>query len=75
MFSYWLLRSSYLPLGMTLLGECGTLVTIVHNAHVGNTYALARSHTGDFLFTGGEDGAIHMYEICCAKIRFYFTKE
>ncbi|KAG5081496.1 hypothetical protein AAZX31_02G256900 [Glycine max] len=41
----------------------GALVTIVHNAHVGNTYALARSHTGDFLFTGGEDGAIHMYEI------------
>ncbi|CAL0317569.1 unnamed protein product [Lupinus luteus] len=41
----------------------GTLLTIVHNAHVGNTYALARSHTGDFLFTGGEDGTIHMYEI------------
>jgi len=41
----------------------GDLMTIVHNAHVGNTYALARSHTGDFLFTGGEDGAIHMYEI------------
>lgn len=41
----------------------GTLMTVVHNAHVGNTYALARSHTGDFLFTGGEDGAIHMYEI------------
>ncbi|KAK7300335.1 hypothetical protein RJT34_11178 [Clitoria ternatea] len=41
----------------------GTLMTIVQNAHVGNTYALARSHTGDFLFTGGEDGAIHMYEI------------
>ncbi|KAF7815463.1 F-box/WD-40 repeat-containing protein [Senna tora] len=41
----------------------GNLTTIIHNAHVGNTYALARSHTGDFLFTGGEDGAIHMYEI------------
>lgn len=41
----------------------GTLKTVIHNAHVGNTYALARSHTGDFLFTGGEDGAIHMYEI------------
>lgn len=41
----------------------GTLTTIIQNAHVGNTYALARSHTGDFLFTGGEDGAIHMYEI------------
>ncbi|XP_054818471.1 F-box/WD-40 repeat-containing protein At5g21040 isoform X2 [Prosopis cineraria] len=41
----------------------GTLMTIIHNAHVGNTYALARSHTGDFLFTGGDDGAINMYEI------------
>ncbi|KAG6605850.1 F-box/WD-40 repeat-containing protein, partial [Cucurbita argyrosperma subsp. sororia] len=26
-------------------------------------YALARSHTGDFLFTGGEDGAIHMFDV------------
>ncbi|XP_004491170.1 F-box/WD-40 repeat-containing protein At5g21040 [Cicer arietinum] len=41
----------------------GSLVTIVQNAHVGNTYALARSLTGDFVFTGGEDGSIHMYEI------------
>ncbi|XP_022730679.1 F-box/WD-40 repeat-containing protein At5g21040-like [Durio zibethinus] len=41
----------------------GTLLNVIHNAHVGNTYALARSRTGDFLFTGGEDGAIHMFEI------------
>ncbi|KAJ7964849.1 F-box/WD-40 repeat-containing protein family [Quillaja saponaria] len=41
----------------------GTLLTFIPNAHVGNTYSLARSHTGNFLFTGGEDGAIHMYEI------------
>ncbi|XVF19535.1 hypothetical protein REPUB_Repub11eG0119300 [Reevesia pubescens] len=41
----------------------GTLLDVIHNAHVGNTYALARSRTGDFLFTGGEDGAIHMFEI------------
>ncbi|MED6168337.1 hypothetical protein PIB30_010667 [Stylosanthes scabra] len=41
----------------------GSLLTIILGAHVGNTYALARSHTGDFLFTGGEDGSIHMYEI------------
>lgn len=41
----------------------GNLATVVLNAHVGNTYALARSHTGDFIFTGGEDGSIHMYEI------------
>ncbi|KAH7561361.1 hypothetical protein ACOSP7_015957 [Xanthoceras sorbifolium] len=41
----------------------GTLLNIIHGAHVGNTFSLARSHAGDFLFTGGEDGAIHMYEI------------
>ncbi|KAF2300051.1 hypothetical protein GH714_007640 [Hevea brasiliensis] len=41
----------------------GTLLTVINHAHVGNTYSLARSHTGDFLFTGGEDGAIHMFEI------------
>ncbi|XVE79101.1 hypothetical protein DITRI_Ditri14bG0030600 [Diplodiscus trichospermus] len=41
----------------------GTLINVIHNAHVGNTYALARSRTGDFLFTGGEDGAVHMFEI------------
>lgn len=41
----------------------GTLLNVIHNAHVGNTYALARSRTGDFLFTGGEDGAVHMFQI------------
>ncbi|KAJ8750165.1 hypothetical protein K2173_014080 [Erythroxylum novogranatense] len=41
----------------------GTLLTVISSAHVGNTYALARSHTGDFIFTGGEDGAIHMFEM------------
>lgn len=41
----------------------GTLLNVIQNGHVGNTYALARSCTGDFLFTGGEDGAIHMFEI------------
>ncbi|EEF40737.1 F-box/WD-40 repeat-containing protein At5g21040 [Ricinus communis] len=41
----------------------GTLLAVINRAHVGNTYSLARSHTGDFLFTGGEDGAIHMFEI------------
>ncbi|GAB4859913.1 hypothetical protein Ancab_011394 [Ancistrocladus abbreviatus] len=40
-----------------------TLIAIIPHAHVGNAYALARSHTGDFLFTGGEDGSIHMFEI------------
>ncbi|KAF8403487.1 hypothetical protein HHK36_011591 [Tetracentron sinense] len=41
----------------------GTRVSIIQNAHVGNCNSLARSHTGDLLFTGGEDGAIHMFEI------------
>ncbi|KAL5707820.1 hypothetical protein ACHQM5_018677 [Ranunculus cassubicifolius] len=41
----------------------GTLITSVENAHVGNTSSLARSHTGNLVFTGGEDGKIHMFEI------------
>ncbi|KAK7829807.1 f-box/wd-40 repeat-containing protein [Quercus suber] len=41
----------------------GTLITIICSAHVGNTYSVARSHTGNYLFTGGEDGAIHMFKI------------
>ncbi|XP_057548430.1 F-box/WD-40 repeat-containing protein At5g21040-like [Amaranthus tricolor] len=46
----------------------GTLAGIIPQAHEGNTYALARSHTGDFLFTGGEDGSIHMFDISkCAE--------
>ncbi|KAL3828656.1 hypothetical protein ACJIZ3_017458 [Penstemon smallii] len=41
----------------------GNLVAVIKSAHVGNAYSLARSHTGKLLFTGGEDGSIHMYEI------------
>lgn len=41
----------------------GTLLTVINSAHVGNTYSLARSHAGDFIFTGGEDGSIHMFEV------------
>lgn len=41
----------------------GTIMTVFHGAHAGNASSLARSCTGDFLFTGGEDGAIHMFEI------------
>ncbi|CAL1404581.1 unnamed protein product [Linum trigynum] len=41
----------------------GTLLNVIAQAHAGNVYALARSHTGDLLFTGGEDGAIHMFEM------------
>ncbi|MCD9640395.1 hypothetical protein HAX54_025684 [Datura stramonium] len=41
----------------------GSKLVIVNNAHAGYTYSLARSHTGKLLFTGGEDGAIHMFEI------------
>lgn len=41
----------------------GNMLDAIHNAHVGNTYALARSYLGDLLFTGGESGDIHMFEI------------
>lgn len=41
----------------------GSLTDVVKDAHVGNAYSLARSHTGSFVFTGGEDGVIRMYEI------------
>ncbi|XP_022898381.1 F-box/WD-40 repeat-containing protein At5g21040-like [Olea europaea var. sylvestris] len=41
----------------------GTPLAIINNAHVGNAYSLACSHTGKLIFTGGEDGSIHMFEI------------
>ncbi|CAI9781347.1 unnamed protein product [Fraxinus pennsylvanica] len=41
----------------------GTLLAVINSAHVGNTYSLTCSHTGKLLFTGGEDGSIHMFEI------------
>ncbi|KAL3530158.1 hypothetical protein ACH5RR_009480 [Cinchona calisaya] len=43
--------------------NAGIQLAAINNAHVGNTYSLARSHTGKLLFSGGEDGAIHMFEI------------
>lgn len=65
---------SIAPHGSSLVSSAGsdvyvwdtsdaTLSAFITHAHVGNTYALARSHTGEFLFTGGEDGAIHMFQI------------
>ncbi|XP_077226395.1 F-box protein 2 [Tasmannia lanceolata] len=41
----------------------GNRIGIIQNAHVGNVVSLARSYSGDLLFTGGEDGAIHMFEV------------
>ncbi|KAL7152011.1 hypothetical protein ABFS83_04G069100 [Erythranthe nasuta] len=41
----------------------GTQLGVINSAHFGNTYSLARSHTGKLLFTGGEDGSIHMFEV------------
>ncbi|XP_042001648.1 F-box/WD-40 repeat-containing protein At5g21040-like [Salvia splendens] len=41
----------------------GSLLSIIYSAHAGNAYALARSHSGKLLFTGGEDGSIHMFEV------------
>lgn len=43
--------------------DSGMRPTVIKSAHVGNTYSLTRSHTGKLLFTGGDDGAIHMFEI------------
>lgn len=43
--------------------DSGDQLTVIQNVHVGNTCGLARSYVGDLLFTGGDDGAIHMFEI------------
>ncbi|KAK9170660.1 hypothetical protein Syun_002800 [Stephania yunnanensis] len=45
--------------------DTGDLVSVLGNAHVGNACSLARSHMGDLLFTGGDDGSIRMFE--CTK--------
>ncbi|CAA0817136.1 F-box/WD-40 repeat-containing protein [Striga hermonthica] len=41
----------------------GNQLVVINGAHGGNVYSLARSHTGKLLFSGGEDGSIHMFEI------------
>ncbi|XP_075077957.1 F-box/WD-40 repeat-containing protein At5g21040-like [Nicotiana tabacum] len=41
----------------------GSKLAIVTNVHAGDAFSLARSLTGKLLFSGGEDGAIHMFEI------------
>ncbi|KAI4386171.1 hypothetical protein MLD38_004126 [Melastoma candidum] len=41
----------------------GNLSTLIRHAHAGETYAVARSRTGEFLFSGGQDGKIHMFEV------------
>jgi WD40 repeat protein len=41
----------------------GGLTNIVSNTHVGNAYSLARTHLADVLFTGGEDGAVHLFDV------------
>ncbi|KAI3461203.1 hypothetical protein Pfo_017866 [Paulownia fortunei] len=41
----------------------GSQLAVINSVHVGNVYSLARSLTGKLLFTGGEDGSIHMFEI------------
>lgn len=41
----------------------GSQLAIINSPHAGNAYALARSHTGNLLFSGGEDGSIHMFEM------------
>uniref|UniRef100_A0ACD5UF03 Uncharacterized protein n=1 Tax=Avena sativa TaxID=4498 RepID=A0ACD5UF03_AVESA len=41
----------------------GELTTIISNAHAGNAYSVARTHLTDVLFTGGEDGAIRLFDV------------
>lgn len=41
----------------------GELTTIISNAHVGNAYSVARTHLAGVLFTGGEDGAIRLFDV------------
>ncbi|KAL3620278.1 hypothetical protein CASFOL_035190 [Castilleja foliolosa] len=41
----------------------GAQLAVMNSIHVGNVHSLARSHTGKLLFTGGEDGSIHMFEV------------
>ncbi|PKA61840.1 F-box/WD-40 repeat-containing protein [Apostasia shenzhenica] len=41
----------------------GNLMDVIHDAHVSNAYALACSYSGDLVFTGGDDGDIHMYKV------------
>lgn len=47
----------------------GSLIDVFKDTHVGNAYSLARSHTGSFVFTGGEDGAIHMFEVITDRVK------
>ncbi|KAH9291449.1 hypothetical protein KI387_043359, partial [Taxus chinensis] len=42
--------------------ETGQQLRVRLNVHVGNAYSLKCSRSGHLLFTGGEDGAIHMFE-------------
>ncbi|WVZ71742.1 hypothetical protein U9M48_020288, partial [Paspalum notatum var. saurae] len=41
----------------------GELTSLISNAHVGCVYSLARTHLADVLFTGGEDGAIRLFNV------------
>lgn len=52
----------------------GGQIALVQAADVGNSFGLARSRSGDLLFTGGEDKAIHMFQLlnegkndCCVN--------
>lgn len=42
--------------------ESGDPVNVICGAHSGNVCSVAQSYSGDFLFTGGEDGCIHMFD-------------
>lgn len=53
--------------------KTGSKLSVVNNAHAGNAHSLARSHTGKLIFTGGEDGTIHMFEVV-KNVRFHLKK-
>uniref|UniRef100_A0A0D9W9L1 F-box domain-containing protein n=1 Tax=Leersia perrieri TaxID=77586 RepID=A0A0D9W9L1_9ORYZ len=41
----------------------GELQNVIPNAHLGRAYSLVRTHLTNMLFTGGEDGAIHLFNV------------
>ena len=43
--------------------DSGKMTTGISNAHLGNVQSLALRYSGNFLFSGGEDGKIHMFDL------------
>lgn len=43
--------------------DSGKPITVISSSHLGNVPSLARSYEGNLLFSGGEDGVIHMFDL------------